>query len=280
MKIELLTIALASSALCLAQTKQRTNVVIFLIDDMGYGDLGCFGATQYHTPNIDKLASTGIRFTNFYAAQPICSASRAGLLTGCYPNRVGIHYALGPNSNIGINADEELIPELLSSTGYTNAIVGKWHLGDHHQFLPLQNGFHEYFGLPYSNDMWPVGYDGQPATKDKNPGKFKTPPLPLIRGNETIRFIKTLEDQAQLTTLYTEYAVDFINRNKEKPFFLYLAHSMVHVPLAVSDKFKGKSEQGLFGDAVMEVDWSVGEIMKTLQKKRAYRKYTGDIHIG
>ena len=241
------------------------NIVLIFIDDMGYGDLGCFGASQYNTSNIDRLATTGMRFTNFYVAQAVCSASRAGLMTGCYSNRVGISGALGPNSNIGINADEELIPELLSTRGYKNAIVGKWHLGDHHQFLPLQNGFHEYFGLPYSNDMWPVDYDGQPATKEKSPGKLKYPPLPLIKGNEKIRILETLEDQAELTTLYTEYAVDFINRNKKNPFFLYLAHSMTHVPLAVSAKFKGKSKQGLYGDVVMEIDWSVGEIMKTLQ---------------
>ena len=207
-----------------------------------------------------------MRFTNFYVAQAVSSASRAGLLTGCYSNRVGISGALMPYDSIGINADEELIPELLSPKGYRNAIVGKWHLGHHNQFLPLQNGFQEYFGLPYSNDMWPVDYDGKPATKDKSPGKLRFPPLPLIRGNEKIRVIETLEDQAQLTTLYTEYAVDFINRNKKNPFFLYLAHSMPHVPLAVSDKFKGKSKQGLYGDVVMEIDWSVGEIMKTLQK--------------
>jgi len=231
------------------------NIVLIFIDDMGYGDVGCFGATQYNTPNIDRLASTGMRFTNFYVAQAVSSASRAGLLTGCYSNRVGISGALGPNDSIGINADEELIPELLSPRGYKNAIVGKWHLGHHYQFLPLQNGFQEYFGLPYSNDMWPVDYDGKPATKDKSPGKLRYPPLPLIRGNEKIKVIETLEDQAQLTTLYTEYAIDYINRNKKTPFFLYLAHSMTHVPLAVSDKFKGKSKQGLFGDVVMEIDW-------------------------
>ena len=248
-----------------SQTK-LPNIVLIFIDDMGYGDVGCFGATQYNTPNIDKLASTGMRLTNFYVAQAVSSASRAGLMTGCYSNRVGISGALGPNSSIGINADEELIPELLSPRGYRNAIVGKWHLGDHHQFLPLQNGFQEYFGLPYSNDMWPVNYDGSPVTPENHQRQGNYPVLPLIRGNEKIREIKTLDDQAQLTTLYTEYAVDFINRNKKNPFFLYLAHSMVHVPLAVSDKFKGKSKQGLFGDVVMEIDWSVGKIMEALQK--------------
>lgn len=245
---------------------QLPNIVLIFIDDMGYGDVGCFGATQYNTPNIDNLASTGMRFTNFYVAQAVSSASRAGLMTGCYSNRVGITGALMPYDSIGINADEQLIPELLAPKGYTNAIVGKWHLGHHYQFLPLQNGFQEYFGLPYSNDMWPVDFDGKPATKDKARGKLRYPPLPLIKGNDKIREINTLEDQSELTTLYTEYAVDFINRNKDNPFFLYMAHSMTHIPLAVSAKFKGKSKQGLFGDVVMEIDWSVGEIMKTLEK--------------
>jgi arylsulfatase A-like enzyme len=244
----------------------RPNIVLIFIDDMGYGDLGCFGAIQYNTPNIDRLASTGMRFTNFYVAQAVCSASRAGLLTGCYSNRVGITGALMPYDSIGINAEEELIPELLTPRGYRNAIVGKWHLGHHYQFLPLQNGFQEYFGLPYSNDMWPVDYDGKPAAGNKSPGKLRYPPLPLIKGNDKIRELNTLDDQGQLTTMYTEYAVDFINKNKEKPFFLYLAHSMVHVPLAVSDKFRGKSKQGLYGDVVMEVDWSVGEVMKALRE--------------
>jgi arylsulfatase A-like enzyme len=249
-----------------ADTKSKLpNVVLIFIDDMGYGDVACFGATQYNTPNIDRLASNGMRFTNFYVAQAVSSASRAGLLTGCYSNRVGISGALMPYDSIGINADEQLIPELLSPVGYRSAIVGKWHLGHLFQFLPLQNGFDEYFGLPYSNDMWPVDYDGKPATKDKAAWLLRYPPLPLIKGNEKIKEINTLDDQAQLTTMYTEYAVDFINRNKDRPFFLYLAHSMVHVPLAVSDKFKGRSKQGLFGDVVMELDWSVGEVMKALK---------------
>jgi arylsulfatase A-like enzyme len=250
---------------CAVKKDSHPNIVLIFIDDMGYGDVGCFGATQYNTPNIDRLASNGMRFTNFYVAQAVSSASRAGLLTGCYSNRVGISGALMPYDSIGINADEQLIPELLSPEGYRSAIVGKWHLGHLFQFLPLQNGFDEYFGLPYSNDMWPVDFDGKPATKDKAAWKLIYPPLPLIKGNKKIKEIKTLEDQAQLTTMYTEYAVDFINRNKDRPFFLYLAHSMVHVPIAVSDKFKGKSKQGLFGDVVMEVDWSVGQVMKALK---------------
>jgi arylsulfatase len=245
--------------------KTNPNIVLIFVDDMGYGDLTCFGATGYNTPNIDRLASSGMRFTNFYVAQAVSSASRAGLLTGCYSNRVGISGALMPWDSIGINPEEELIPELLGKQGYRNCIVGKWHLGHLQPFLPLQNGFHEYLGLPYSNDMWPVDFDGLPATSDKNPRMLRYPVLPLIKDNEKIRDINNLDDQAELTTLYTEYAVDFINRNAKNPFFLYFAHSMPHVPLAVSDKFKGKSEQGLYGDVLMEIDWSVGEIMKTLE---------------
>jgi arylsulfatase A-like enzyme len=242
------------------------NIVIIFIDDMGYGDVGCFGASQYNTPNIDRLAATGMRFTSFYAAQAVCSASRAGLLTGCYSNRVGISGALMPYDSIGIHADEELLPELLNRKGYRNCIVGKWHLGHHLPFLPLQNGFQEFFGLPYSNDMWPVDYDGVQATKLKAPQKLVFPQLPLMKGNEKIREIRTLEDQSQLTTSYTEYAIDFINRNRNNPFFLYLAHSMPHVPLAVSEKFKGKSKLGLYGDVIMEIDWSVGEVVKALER--------------
>ena len=242
------------------------NIVIIFMDDMGYGDVGCFGATQYRTPNIDRLAANGMRFTNFYVAQAVCSASRAGLMTGCYSNRVGIGGALFPWDSIGIGPDEELLPELLGMHGYRNCIVGKWHLGHHLAFLPLQNGFHEYLGLPYSNDMWPVDFDGQPATKEKAPHKMTYPPLPLIHGNEKIKEIRTLDDQASLTTSYTEYAVDFIARNRNNPFFLYFAHSMPHVPLSVSDKFKGKSKQGLYGDVIMEIDWSVGEILLALEK--------------
>ncbi len=262
--IGLLSMGLMHTA-CTQET-EIPNIIIIFADDLGYGDLGCYGATQYSTPNIDQMAVKGMRFTNFYVAQAVSSASRAGLMTGCYSSRVGISGALMPYDSIGIDSGEELIPELLVRKGYRNCIVGKWHLGHHHPFLPLQNGFHEYLGLPYSNDMWPVDFDGLPASKDKAANKLVYPRLPLIKGNEKIREIKTLDDQAELTTVYTEYAVDFINRNSKNPFFLYLAHSMPHVPLAVSEKFKGKSRQGLYGDVIMEIDWSVGEIMKALEK--------------
>ena len=242
------------------EVSQKPNIVLILTDDLGYGDLSSYGATQYKTPNIDLLANKGIRFTNFYAAQPVCSASRAALLTGCYSNRVGIKYALGPGSKTGLNPEEETIAEILKHSNYKTIAIGKWHLGDHFKFLPLQHGFDEFLGLPYSNDMWPVGYDGNRKMESNYPE------LPLMLGNKTIREIKTLKDQSQLTTLYTDKATSFIEENSDQPFFLYLSHTMPHVPLAVSEKFRGTSEQGLFGDVIREIDWSVGEIVKTLKK--------------
>lgn len=244
----------------------RPNIVIVFCDDLGYGDIGSFGATGYETPNLDQLAIQGMRFTQFYVAEAVCSASRAALLTGCYPNRIGILHALMPNAKNGISQEEKTMAEVLKEKNYSTAIFGKWHLGSKEKFLPLQHGFDEYTGLPYSNDMWPVGYDGLPLTDTGNWRKKEFPPLPLIEGNKTVRIIQTLEDQGELTGLYTQKAVDFINRKKDKPFFLYLAHSMPHVPLAASARFKGKSKMGLFGDVIMEIDWSVGEIMKALKK--------------
>jgi len=247
------------------QENDQPNIVLIFIDDMGYADIGCFGATDYQTPNIDRLANEGVRFTSFYASQAVCSASRASMLTGCYAERVGIQGALNSHSNIGINPDETIISEMLKEKGYATAIFGKWHLGHHKEFLPLQHGFDEYVGLPYSNDMWPVGYDGVPLG---GTGKRKSnyPPLKLFDGNEVIDTIATLEDQAMLTTIYTNKAVQFIENHKNQPFFLYMPHSMVHVPIAVSEKFKAKSGKGLFADVMMELDWSVGEILKTLEE--------------
>jgi arylsulfatase A-like enzyme len=261
---------LAASAVCFpafgTPKPKPTNIVVIFIDDMGYGDLGCYGATGYTTPNLDKMASQGIRFTNFVAAQAVCSASRAGILTGCYPNRVGISGALMPDSKIGLNPDEETIAEVLKQQHYKSIAIGKWHLGRAKEFLPLQQGFDEYLGIPYSNDMWPVYYDGTPMNQTVNNRKSNYPQLPLIEGNEKIREIRTLDDMSELTTLYTERAVRFITANKNNPFFVYLAHNMCHVPLAVSAKFKGKSQQGLFGDVIEEIDWSVGEVLKALEK--------------
>ena len=231
------------------------NIVIVFTDDQGYQDVGCFDSPDIDTPNLDRMAQQGIRFTSFYAAQAVCSASRAALMTGCYSNRVGIRGALMPNSNNGINADELTIAEVLKQRDYATAIYGKWHLGHHPKFLPTRHGFDDYFGLPYSNDMWPF----HPTA-----GK-RFPPLPLIEGEETVKIV-TAEEQAQLTTWYTERAVKFIEKNKDRPFFLYVPHTMPHVPLFVSDKFKGKSKRGLYGDVICEIDWSVGQILAAVKQ--------------
>ncbi len=249
-----------------ALNERLPNVVIIFTDDQGYGDVGVYGARGYTTPHLDKMASQGMRFTDFYSAQAVCSASRAALLTGCYPNRIGVSGAFMPWAKVGINENEVTIAELLKQKDYATGIFGKWHLGHLKEFLPLQHGFDEYFGIPYSNDMWPVNYDGQPVTDSAAiPHKFRHPPLPLIEGNEKIKEILDLDGQNQLTTWYTERAVQFIEKNKDQPFFLYVPHSMPHVPLGVSDKFAGKSEQGMYGDVMMEIDWSVGEILKALK---------------
>ena len=173
--------------------------------------------------------------------------------------------ALSPNDKYGISANEQTIAEVVKQKHYATGIFGKWHLGSCRQFLPLQNGFDEYLGLPYSNHMWPVGYDGKPAVKGESYA-YRYSPLPLIDGNETVGYIRTPEDQDTLTTRYTERAVKFIDKHKDEPFFLYVPHSMPHVPLGVSEKFKGKSKQGKYGDVIMEIDWSVGQIIKALAK--------------
>lgn len=247
--------------------QQTPNVILILMDDMGYGDIGRTGANQYKTPNLDKLACQGIQFTYYYTPQAVSSASRAGLMTGCYPNRVGISGALMPWAKTGLNPDEKTIADVLKSKGYHTSIIGKWHLGHLKPFLPLQHGFDEYFGIPYSNDMWPVDFDGVPISlKDTTSPKMRYPVLPLIEGNDKAGEIRNLADMDKITTTYTERAVRFIEQHKTRPFFLYLPHTMVHIPLGVSDKFRGKSQQGLYGDVMMEIDWSVGEIMKALQK--------------
>ncbi|OYU67533.1 MAG: arylsulfatase [Cytophagaceae bacterium BCCC1] len=231
----------------------RPNVVFVYLDDMGFGDISRNGAQGYLTPNFDKMAHDGIYFSQFYSPQAVCTASRAGLLTGCYPNRLGFSGALDHTAKIGLNAEEETIAELLKAEGYSTAAFGKWHLGHLPEFLPTKHGFDEFYGIPYSHDMWP----NHPVTKNYYPE------LPLIEGEKTIQ---TNPDQSQFTTNFTEKTVDFIKRKKDKPFFVYLAHPMPHVPLAVSDKFRGKSKLGLYGDVMMELDWSIGQIKETLKK--------------
>jgi len=255
------SLLLSLSALALTATSSLSarspNVVLVFIDDMGYADIGPFGAKGYDTPHLDRLAAQGTKFTNFHVSQPVCSASRASLLTGCYSNRIGIHGALSPRSDHGISDGEVTLAEVVKQKGYATAAVGKWHLGHHEKFLPTNHGFGEYLGLPYSNDMWPFHPEAKPAAY---------PPLPMIDGTKIIDADVTPEEQTQLTTQFTERAVDFIDRSKDKPFFLYLAHSMCHVPLFVSDKFAGKSKRGLFGDVIMEIDWSVGQLMAAVEK--------------
>ena len=236
-----------------AVSAQPPNIVIIFTDDQGYQDVGVFGSPDIRTPHLDQMASEGVRFTNFHAAQAVCSASRAALLTGCYPNRIGIHGALDHTAKHGLHPNEMTIADMLKPLGYHTAAIGKWHLGHHAAFLPTRQGFDEFFGLPYSNDMWPH----HPENKNYYP------PLPLY---ENERVIDTVNDQHLLTTQYTQRAVDFIKRHRNQPFFLYLAHSMPHVPLAVSDKFKGQSERGLYGDVIMEIDWSVGQVLEALEQ--------------
>jgi arylsulfatase A len=242
------------------------NVIVIFIDDMGYADIGPFGATDYSTPNLDRMAKEGMKFTDFVVSSAVCSASRAALLTGCYHIRVGITGALGPGSQMGISDDEITLAELCKSKGYATACYGKWHLGHHPKFLPTAHGFDEYYGLPYSNDMWPYHPANIEKLKKDPNAKPIYPPLPLIENTSVINPAVDAEKQAELTGDYTRRAVSFIERNKDKPFFIYLPHSMVHVPIYASKAFEGKSGAGLYGDVVMEVDWSVGEILNTLEK--------------
>ena len=246
-----------------AQRSDLPNIIIIFTDDQGYGDVGCYGADGFETPNLDQMAKDGIRFTDFYVSQAVCSASRASLMTGSYSERVGVQGALLPWDLNGLDPKTETIAKLLKRHGYTNGVFGKWHLGHMEKYLPLQNGFDEYAGLICSNDMWPVDYDGKPLINKK---RSYYPNMSFWDGNEPKNSIETFEKQGQLTTLITDRAVDFIKRNKDNPFFLYVPHPMPHQPIAVSEKFAGKSELGLYGDVMMEIDWSVGEILKTLKE--------------
>lgn len=262
-----LSITAACALLAPAATSQDRlpNLVVIFIDDMAYADIGPFGA-DIPTPNLDRMAQEGMRFTDFSVATAVCSASRAALLTGCYHRRVGISGALGPGAKHGLHEREMTLAEVCKQKGYATACYGKWHLGHHPKFLPTNHGFDEYFGLPYSNDMWPQhpAYAHLPTAAERR--KKGYPDLPLIEGTKVVDAEVSGEDQEMLTTWYTERAVSFIERHKDEPFFCYVPHSMVHVPLFVSDKFKGKSGKGLFGDVVMEVDWSVGQILDALKK--------------
>ena len=243
------------------------NIVIIFTDDQGYADVGKFGAEGFTTPNLDRLADEGAVFRNFHVAQPVCSASRAALLTGCYPNRIGIHGALAPKSKVGLSDNEVTLAQLLKARGYATSMLGKWHLGDAPQFMPLRHGFDEYFGESVSVDMWP----GYPDLITNMPSPMAAlrreyPHLPIWDGDKKFREEMSIDDLNHLTTWYAERAVKFIEANKAHPFFLYVAHNMPHVPLHVSDKFKGKTVRGLYGDVIEEVDWSVGQILAALKK--------------
>ena len=233
------------------------NFILILADDMGYGDLGCFGSQKHRTPHLDRMADEGIRLTSFYSTSGVCTPSRASLMTGCYPRRVSMHqdadqrWVLFPGSATGLNPDEVTIAEVLKQKGYATATIGKWHLGDQPEFLPTRQGFDFYFGLPYSNDL---------GKGNKN---FNFPPLPLMNGEKVI---EVEPDQAQLTRRYTAEAIRFIQDHRNERFLLFFSHTMPHVPVAASPQFAGKSANGRYGDAIEEIDWSVGEILKTLQK--------------
>ncbi len=262
------TLLLALAPCAFAQgpaTTRPPNVVVIFVDDLGYADIGPFGGA-IPTPNLDRMAREGMCFTDFSVSSPVCSASRAAILTGCHHRRVGIGGALGPDSRIGIADGEVTLAELCRQTGYATACYGKWHLGHHPSFLPTRHGFDEYFGLPYSNDMWPLHPAYAHLPPEAEARKKCYPPLPLIEGDTIVDAEVTGEEQAQLTRRYTERAVDFIARNAQKPFFLYLPHTMVHVPLFASEAFRGKSGHGTYGDVVMEVDWSVGKVLDALRE--------------
>ncbi len=251
----LIIFSLVSSLLCshaeASQSAKKPNVVIIFIDDLGYGDIGPFGATKQKTPNLDRMAREGMKLTSFYAA-PVCSVSRAQLMTGCYGARVSVPGVYFPNSKNGLNLAEYTIAERLKEKGYATMCVGKWHLGDRTEFLPTRQGFDYYFGIPFSNDM------------QKKSIKTSEKTVPLLRDEKVIESL-TDEQQSKIVERYTDEAISFIRKSKDKPFFLYLPHTAVHTPIHPGVAFAGKSANGRFGDWVEEVDWSTGKILDALR---------------
>jgi len=272
-----------------AEKANRLNFIVITIDDLGYADIGPFGSKLNRTPHLDRLASEGRKFTCFYAA-PVCSPSRAALLTGCYPKRsLPIPHVLFPVSAVGLNPDERTVAELLRDVGYRTACIGKWHLGDQPEFLPTRQGFEEYFGLPYSNDMGPAADGvksslGEPLPKPKpSPAKKSAdveqetgltqnqPPLALMENERVIARVGP-EEQQQLVQRYTERAEKFIRDHPAEPFFLYLPHNAVHFPHYPGKAFQGKSQNGTYGDWVEEVDASIGRIVALLRELKLDQK--------
>ncbi len=253
---------------------QRPNFVFINIDDLGYADIGPFGSQLNRTPHLDRMAKQGRKLTSFYAA-PVCSPSRASLLTGCYPKRsLSIPHVLFPGNAVGLAAEEITLAELLKEQGYKTACIGKWHLGDQPEFLPTRQGFDYFFGLPYSNDMGPAadGVKSNLGAPLPKLGKGKgQPPLPWMR-NETVLQRVLADDQTTLVSRYTEEAVKFLHENKDNPFFLYLPHSAVHFPIYPGKAFQGKSKNGIYGDWVEELDWSVGQVLDTISELNLSQK--------
>lgn len=237
-------------------TSTRPNIIVILADDQGYGDLGCFGADDLNTPNLDGLAASGMRFTDFHVQSAVCSPSRAALLTGVYPKRAGVTRVLVPKHGGGLRKDTPTIAELLKPLGYATACIGKWHLGHRPGHFPTERGFDEYFGIPYSNDMGRMRGTGV-IDDDRD-----VPSLPLMRHSQTV---ETEPDQTFLTKRYTEEALTFIDKNSDRSFFLYFPHTFPHRPWFASEAFRGQSRRGLYGDMIEEIDWSVGEIVRRLK---------------
>ncbi len=261
--LALLSVLFCPAAPAQAAAPAKPNFVVILIDDMGYGDIGPFNSKLNRTPNLDRMATEGMKLTSFYAA-PVCTPSRAQMMTGCYAKRVSMPLVIFPSCPTGLSAKEHTVAGLLKQQGYATMAIGKWHLGDQPEFLPTRRGFDHYLGLPYSNDMG--GQANAPAKKTpkkKDGEAAPRPPLPLLRDQKVI---EAPADQDTLTSRYTEEAVKFITANKDRPFFLYLPHTAVHVPLHPGAAFKGKSANGTYGDWVEEVDWSVGRVLDTLRE--------------
>ena len=273
MKSHILKLFLATFSIALAiPAMAKPNLIVIFIDDMGYGDIGPFGSTKNETPHLDRMAKEGMKLTSFYVASPVCSPSRAALMTGSYPKRVGLakgsdHIVLFPGDPHGLNPKEITIAEVLKDTGYATGCFGKWHLGDQPEFLPTSQGFDEYYGIPYSNDMWP-------GLK-----RWKFPHLPILRGTKVVDQVDDMDEQAELCRLFTEEAVKFIEKHKEEPFFVYLPHAFVHGPRKARPEFMAKAKT-VEEAQVEEVDWSAGQILDAVRKagieKKTFVLFTSD----